>query len=279
LADFARLHLVPVMFLPVLYWVFVRHVTVAGAAPTGLIRTLIEAMAMALGGPNNGPLAMLSVLGFLALLVRGLHQIKVRSEGWHLLFLCGIVLVPLPLIGFRLLLRPESTPIFPRYFLTSITLFLLLAGFFCGELYQRGARRKIIGGLVLALLLTGNVVHTVHFSLIGRGQYLEALRHIVRESAEVPIHVASNSDFRTRLLLSFYSRHLPMKGPIAYHPQSDASGLKLVDWWILEFLHPREKVPQEFRTPGGRFLLERYYDFCGPSGCGWAVYRRSDRPG
>ena len=279
LVDFLTCHAVPQLFLAALYWVFVRHINVGGSAPTGLTNTLIEAMTMALGGPQTGPLAMLYVVGFLILLFLGLHRMKTRSEGWHLLFACGIVLVPLPLVTLRLYLHPESTSIFPRYFLTSITLFLLLAGFLLGDIHQRGRRGKILGGALLALMIVGNLVHTARFTWIGRGQYLQALRYMLQVSPDGPIHVASNSDFRTSLLCSFYARYLPKERPIVYHSRQTGDRSQTMDWWIVEFLDAHQQVPEQLSTARGRFSLERYFDFYGPSGFGWAVYRRAQHSG
>jgi hypothetical protein len=220
---------------------------------------------------------LLYVIGFVVLLFRGLSRINRLSEGWRVLFAAGIVLVPLPLILLRLFLHPESTTVFPRYFLTSILLFLLLAGFLLGELIERGGRGRILGGLVLLLLLAGNAVCTMRFTQIGRGQYLPALSHIVQETPDRPVHLAGNSDFRTPLIVSFYSRYLPKERQIVYHPGQKPNRSRTVDWWIVEFLEPHEQVPQDLETVMGRFSLERYYDFYGPSGCGWAIYRRIDR--
>jgi hypothetical protein len=275
LADYAKLHTVPLLFLVAFYWVYVRHISVAGSAPTRLIGTLAATMTMALGGPASGPLAVLYVGAFLMLLFLGLDRMKNRSDGWHVLFAGGIVLVPLPLITLRLFLHPESTPIFPRYFLTSIILFLMLTGFLLGELHQRQRRGKIICGVLLALIIAGNFIHTARFTLTGRGQYLQALRQIVREGPERPIHVASNSDFRTSMLLAFYRTYLPNEPPIVYHSRQDLEPVPTIDWWIVEFLDSPLQPPPELETDRGRFSLVRYFDFYGPSGCGWGIYRRS----
>jgi hypothetical protein len=275
LADFTKLQGTPLVTLATFYWIFVRQVKIGGAAPTGLIGTLIEAITMALGGPKNGPIALLYVAGFLVLLTLGLHWMKIRSPGWHLLFACGIVLVPLPLVMLRLYFHPQSTVIFPRYFLTSILLFLLLMGFVLGHLHQQARHGKIISGALLSVVLVGNFVQTAHFTSIGRGHYLQALGHIARESPVGPIHVTSTSEFRTSLLCSFYARYLPKERQIVYHFQKESERTQLVEWWIVEFLDPHQNAPRELRSGSRQFLLERYFDFYGPSGCGWAVYRRT----
>jgi hypothetical protein len=275
LIDFTKCHAVPLLFLAALYWIFIRHVKIGGSAPTGLINALIEAITMALGGPKSGPFALLYVVGFLVLLFLGLHRMKIQSEGRHLLFVCGIVLVPLPLVTLRLFLHPESTSIFSRYFLTSVMLFLLLTGFLLGDLHERGRRAKITSGAVLALILSGNIVQTARFTEMGRGQYLQALRYMMSESPDGPIHVTSSSDFRTSLLCSFYMRYLPRERKIVYHSRQELDRSQTVEWWIVEFLETHQNAPQEVRTATGRFSLHRYFDFYGPSGCGWAVYRRT----
>lgn len=276
LMDGLKLHSVPLLFFVVFYWVFVRHVIVGGSAPTGLIHTMIEATTMALGGPNQGPLVIFCSVGFVAILLAGLHRMKMRSGGWHLLFACGIVLVPLPLVTLSLVFRPGAATVFPRYFLTSILLFLLLTGFLLGELHNRGGRQRVLAGVLFAMILGGNIVHSARFTWVGRGGYFRALRYIVRESPVEPIHVASNSDFRTSQILSFYLQFLPADRRIVYHSRQEVNRSEtIVEWWIVEFRAPQQRAPPELTTDRGRFSLQRYFDFYGPSGCGWAVYRRS----
>ena len=136
-----------------------------------------------------------------------------------------------------------------------------------------------MSALLMAVMLAGNIVHAARFTLIGRGHYLQALRYILRESPVEPIHVASNSDFRTSLLLAFYTRYLPRERQIVYHSRQEMNRSPTVDWWIVEFLDRHQHVPQQLDTAHGSFALQRYYDFYGPSGCGWAVYRHLQHSG
>jgi len=128
-----------------------------------------------------------------------------------------------------------------------------------------------------ALIIIGNFTHIVRFTRIGRGQYLQALQHMVEAGGEDAIHVAGNSDFRTSLLISFYAPYLPDQRQIIYHSRQGTVGAPEVDWWIVEFLDRQPQVPQELTTTSGSYFLELHFDFYGPSGCGWAIYRRSQQ--
>lgn len=271
------LHGPPFVFLCGYYWVFVRHLTVAGAEPTMLVDTLLQTMTMTAGAPDSGPVAMLAAMGVVVVLAIGLHRMRVASLSWFLLFLVGIVVLPLALTILRIATNREPTPVFPRYFLTSIMLFVLLAGFVVGEAWQGSLRQRLECGVMLALVLIGNAYRTSRFAVEGRGQYLAAVRYLAQQSEGAPLRVASNSDFRTSVLLSFYRRYLPSGQEVSYLPHGGTSERVPPDWWILELLTPHQRAPGEIVVRNDRFVLRRQFGFYGPSGCSWAIYQRNKR--
>jgi uncharacterized membrane protein len=268
------LHGPPLGFLCGYYWIFVRHLSVAGAETRSLVETIVETMTMTAGAPNSGVLAAVGVMAVVILLSVGLHRLREASTSWFLLFLFGIVVVPLPLVMGRIALSREPVPVFPRYFLVSITLFLLLLGFLARNAFQGNVRRRLAYVVPAALLLVGNACQTGRFIIDGRGRYLEAVRYLAQHDARSQIRITSNSGFRTTVLLSFYSRSLPAGRRILYIPQDGKRRNVAPNWWILEILDPNAKAPRALQTRENRFELRRQFRFFGPSGCRWAVYER-----
>lgn len=267
-------HGIPLLFLIGLYATFIRHMQIGGAEPSSLGAALGETVAMILGLPEIGATKGLAVVMFVALLFEGFRRLHRKNPGWQWLFFSGIVFFPLLLAAMAD--YSSSTPIshFPRYFLTSLLLCLLLFGFLIGELSRGTRREQILGGALMLAIVAGNLIQATRFILIGRGQYRKAMAVFVETSAPGTIHIGGNSDFRTRVLLEFYSRDLPKDRRIQYHSRFSPSAAPRLNWWIIETLNEDASLPEEWTIDSQRFQLKEAYTFFGPSGSGWALYRR-----
>ncbi len=242
--ELLNCHGVPCLFLAGLYFMFIRHIQIAGAEPNSLGSALGEMIAMMLGVPELGLLRTLAVVLFLVLLFEGIHRLKRKDPGWQWLFCFGMVFFPLVLAFVTDYSSSTPLPLFPRYFLTSLLLALMLFGFLFGELSRGGRRERLVGGLLLGMILAGNLVQAARFTWVGRGQYAKAVSVLAETSSPGTIHIGASSDFRTRILLEFYSRCLPRERRIQYHPRLDPREARRIDWWIFEILDPRATCPR-----------------------------------
>jgi hypothetical protein len=266
---------VPLLFLAALYLVFIRHLHVAGGEPEGLLSVLAETAGATLGTPPHGVWLWAAIAALVLVVGAGLLSIRRIDPGLFLFFLAGILIVP----GLTVLIEFQRARLveprfFPRYFLVSITLCLLLGAWMLGEQLQRGAVRRLGAAVVIAAYVLGNLWQAAAFIRYGRGHYREALAHMAQETTEANIRVSSNSELRTRVLLAFYGRLLPAGRTVTFYGRTSPGGHE-VDWHIREDVQPTTSVPLAVDDGRGhRFQLTRRYAFYGLSGSQWSLYQR-----
>jgi len=270
---------VPFLFLAAFYLLYIRHLHVAGGEPASLRSVLAETVAATLGTPAHGAWLAIAAAALVLMVAGGLRRVGRVDRGLFVFFLSGILIVPAVtiLVEFRRAVFMEPR-FFPRYFLVSITLCLLLGAWVLAEQLQKGGMRRLASAIVILGYVLGNLWQVADFTGYGRGHYNEALAHMSRESADPNIRVASNSDFRTRILLTFYGRYLPPGRTLIFYGGTSPHAGE-ADWRIREDLEPTSGVPRELEDGRGhRFRLAQRYSFYGLSGCQWSLYQREPRP-
>jgi len=210
LAELAGSQSVPLLFVAALYLVFIRHLHVAGGEPAPLLSVLAETAGATLGTPPRGVWLWIAIAALVLVVGGGLRTIRRIDPGLFVFFLAGIMIVP----GLTVLIEFQRAALveprfFPRYFLVSITLCLLVGAWMLGEQLQHGAMRRLVAVAVIAANVLGNLWQAAAFIRYGRGHYREALAYMARETPDANIRVASNSELRTRVLLAFHGRSLP----------------------------------------------------------------------
>jgi hypothetical protein len=272
------LHAVPLLWVAGFYLVFIQHLRVAGAQPATLLETMRETLSVATGAPGSGTWLWIAALVALYVTVEGLRSIKRTDPGVFIFLLAGMLLIPALMVLIELRTALFEPRFFPRYFLVSITLFLLLAAWVIGEHYRRGAASRLIGLALLSVLVLGNLWQVMRFTGEGRGHYLNAVQYLAQQSLEAEIRVSSNSDFRTSRLLAFYRQYLPSGRTLKFY-SAGAPGRAGAEWRMLEDVEPRATMPLEIdEGPGGRFRLMKRFPFYGLSGAQWTIYRRIADP-
>jgi hypothetical protein len=274
LARLARLHALPAAVLAALTWVDLRRFELAGGNPTDPAALVARTVGFALGLPVAPALAPAYALLAAALVGGGLWLLwRERDERW-LLHAVAIAVAPLAAIA---VLRPQVVAV--RYFLIGIALALLLAARLLARAWRAGGAARVVALALLAVYLVGNAVHTARFLALGRGGYRAAL-HFMAEQTQGPlIHVASDHDFRTGLVLRFYARELPPERGLDYQPREHRAP-DGPEWWI-RHRGARPAAPAAFLrdADGHRYRLAAEFDHAAISGFYWAVYRRADAGG
>ena len=219
LVKIAAAHAVPLGFLATLYLVYIRHLRVAGAEFAGWPSVVAETSAVMLGMPARGVWLLLAPIVVAALLVPALKAIRRREAGLFLLFISGILVVPALSVMVELRNAVLEPRFFPRYFLVSITLFLLLMAWFVGEQWRRGAKRRLAAVVAVSLLRDAEpVAGRLICHVLVEGVTETPWTRIARHTTGSEIRVSSNSDFRTGLLLDFYRRYLPSGKTVSLYP-------------------------------------------------------------
>jgi hypothetical protein len=278
LAELAGSQSVPLLFVAALYLVFIRHLHVAGGEPAPLLSVLAETAGATLGTPPRGVWLWIAIAALVLVVGGGLRTIRRIDPGLFLFFLAGIIVVP----GLTVLIEFQRAALvaprfFPRYFLVSITLCLLVGAWMLGEQVQHGGVRRRVAAAVIAAYVLGNLWQAAAFIRYGRGHYREALAHMAQETTDANIRVASNSELRTRVLLAFHGRALPAGRTVIFYGRTSPR-MDEVDWHIREDVQPTTSVPLAIEDGRGhRFQLTARYAFYGLSGSQWSLYQRQPR--
>jgi hypothetical protein len=233
--------------------------------PWSLVREFFRAT---LGLPK-GPLELLGILA-------------VGSVGWEVVlrarerradaaFFGTLFLAPVVVVAW---VRPSYLA--PRYFIVVVPFFLLLLACSVARLARRYAWGRIAAAAAVLVVATGSLAFDARLVRYGRGAYRDAMRYLLRESPPGEVQVASDSDFRDLVLLSFYAPGLPGGDRFAYLPRLAWSGDAPL--WLLHEEFDEDAPPIRDRVgPGGRrYVLAEEFPFAGLSGWSWHVYRRDD---
>jgi hypothetical protein len=276
LQDAVALHSVPLLFLGAYYLGFMRYVRIAGAEPAGLFGVLGETVSVTLGAASRGPWRWIAIAVCVYLIASGLRIVATHGRALATFYAAGMLLIPALTVIVEYRTALFEPRFFPRYFLVSVTLFLLLAAWKLGEDYGRAGLRRVVSVTVLGGYIAGSLWQVFHFAAEGRGHYLEAVRYVSAESASRDVRVTSNSDFRTGRLLAFYGRYLPAERTVALDPLGTVAPDR-AEWRIVERVEPSDTMPEEISDREKRsYRLMKRYPFYGLSGSEWSLYRRDD---
>jgi hypothetical protein len=266
LLQLARVHAVPATFFVLLYLLDVRRMEIGGAPPTWLPEILGSLLCRGVGLPYTPLLAILVAGLALSVFAAGLQLLRRQADDSWVFFAMAIVGSPLLL----LLMRPPF--VYERYFFLPLLFFLLLLGYVLADLARRFRAGIVLSLAVAAAMLLGNVAllsEFVHGG--GRGEFVQALRHIDAHADAGPVTVAGDLDLRVSKMMRFY-------GPprFEYIPQTDAPAHPAD--WLLIHRPDRDQPPlDEFAfPPQGGVLYRRDSEFRvgSPAGWDWYVYHR-----
>lgn len=263
-------HAVPLATVALTYFLFVRHLKIAGG-PTSELRDAIIGMASLLGGgPEKGWMAYLTAACVLTpcLLVSAANFRDRLTRGAAVACLAALATLLIKVLQFG---RPEV--VFPRYF--------LLAGTFAGLVLAREVARQYtlanqqkrravqaLFGAIAVVTLGFATLDSIRFVLVGRGQFLAPLK-LVAASSEPTL--CSDYDSRTQRLIDYYRPWLP--GQIFY---TDALHPGAPRWYLANTGSNQPKTPHGYVLRGQTYVLRKIYPAVGPSGWSWQLYERQE---
>ncbi len=267
--NLARLHGIPAAFCLRFYWVFVREMINPGGAEVVWTRTLVDTFALSLGGPDQGAAGWLSVVAGGALIGWGIRELHRRGDDEWVFFLGVLLVAPLGILAVR-----REGWVYFRYFLVCFPFLYLLAGMALERLWSGNRKGAAAAVGVLMILLAFHSVRTVNLISTGRGAHIEALQHIVDESPPGPIVVGTDHDFRNKLLMGFYIRHVDGGERLVYRDFADWPP-EGVDWAITHKMGKGIQPKGEISRGGVRYALNGEFRHDGGySGFHWFLYRR-----
>jgi hypothetical protein len=267
-----RRHLLPALFLPWFYMVFVRHLKHVGGDPSPWSLVAARAMSLTMGGPETGMLVGALSLVAIVVYVTGVIILKrASSDTW--VFYAGLPVVTAVVVaasGFELF--------YVRHFLPNAFFLLLLTTHVLAELSRRGRFGAAAAAVCVAAIVTGNVVHDAALLRWGRGGYQQALAFMRETSRERVVTVGSDHDFRNSTVLSFYERRsAPDAKPLAYIPGMGSWEGPVPEWILVqgeqEAFTPRPSIRDD---DGNVYRLAKVFPHSGLSGWHWVLYHRQE---
>jgi hypothetical protein len=264
-------HLGPWIFLGIFYLGFVRKIEIGGGPKLALGDVLATLAAFSLGFPS-GMGAWLALPVFLGVTVLALVLAWRRDRATAAFYAVGIFVAPaLGLCSSRFVL------LYPRYFIVSAALGLLLAGPLLARLWNSGGLARWAGVVLVGGLLAGSNVRMGRLLRDGRGQYQAALRYIAERTPAGTITVSSDSDFRNFGVMDYYAQAVGRDHTLRYYAgnQLPPEGPQ---WIFVHRLDNSTPPPGAALDIGDRwhYRLERVFPHAPLSGWEWYVYRNLD---
>ena len=264
IAHVAYWHLVPWTAFGLYYALFMSRVAVGGGPIDGLWGVLCDLAAFLIGVPVSAGGIAFVILAVVVL--AGCVSLGRQNRGIASFFWLAVIIGPLASIS-----SEHFILLFPRYFLISGMCALLLVGRMLAQLWT--SNRRVISGVLLALFLAGNVVHTTRLIQDGRGQYREALQYVAAQSPGPTITVAADNDFRNGMVIEYYAATVSGK-TIEFHPAA-APPPAGAEWLFFHRLDNSPVPADRVSDRGGhRYLLDRVFPHAALSGWDWYVFRR-----
>jgi len=259
------------VFLGLYYWGFARRVEIGGGPKLALGNVLGTLSAFSLGLPSSWGVFVALPL-FAGVIVVALVLLWRRDRALLGFYLTAILVAPaLGMWASRFAL------IYPRYFIVSAAIGLLLAGYVLARLWDAGRAVCMVCVVLLGGFLLGNGMHATRLMRDGRGQYQAALRHIAERTPAGMITVSSDSDFRNFAIVDYHAKAVGSGHTLQYCPgnQLPPDGPQ---WVLVHRLDDTVPPSAADLDIAGRwhFRLERVFPHAPLSGWEWYVYRNLD---
>jgi hypothetical protein len=261
-------HAVPVLFVVVLYVLDIRRMELGGGPSLSRFEVVGRLLSLGMGGPPSAswflPLAVVAAVAF----ALGLRLLARDADNAWLFF--AVVIVGSP----ALFLLGKPAYLFERYFLISFVFFLLLLSYVLAWLWRSSRQGTIVASGAVLAIVSGSLWQVVDFERGGRGQFLDALAYIERESPGDVVRLSGDYDFRVRKFCAFYVPYLHSGKQFVYHEQNalPAGG---ADWLLVHRLDDSYPLREQLSDKDDH-VYQRVKDFriATFGGWSWHVYRK-----
>jgi hypothetical protein len=272
-----RLHLVPVVWIALLYAVFVRKITIGGAPEQPLWVGIGDALVrlIAMPGPVEFQIAFIAAL--LILFVGLLQSLRRRGSDLWVLLMVSVIVSPALTILRQAMILDHQQPMHARYFLVVLPPVLLAASIVIVDLFKRRAARWI-ASLALVGFFAVSLWQTFWFIRIGRGHYFAATLYMTEQTPAAVLFVESGHPLRTGMVLNFYARFVPFGikvVPVDLSAPEPQRPPERPMWAISSNVVAGSPPAPMAQDPwGNQFAFDREFTYYGLSGYSWYLYRR-----
>jgi hypothetical protein len=270
------LHAVPLSLLTLYYMMCVRKMEMSGGNNDGTLNILARALTLWVGAPRGAAGALAA---FVALVAAALGLWLLARKGSRLWVFFGSLV---PLFASIPLVAPPNEAIFERHFLVCLSFGLILLGLALAWPCSKGAWGKAIFGIALAGFLAGNTFHAAWLLKVGRGQCVELVRYLDRNSPGEVVSVAGLYDFRTYTMLRFHLGQASFHKTLHYVPRERDD--TEIAYWFIQDRREYAPVAPYLSVRGIIYEWATTFEMTSPqhpiclSGWSWDVYRLAARP-
>ncbi len=267
LAEMAILHGIPAVGAGIYYFLFVRHIHIAGGPASSAWKVVFDTAALFIG--RDGVISGAIFFGLLAILLARLGRRRDPLLG----FVIAILVAPFAILAVKTFLLGHAEILYVRYFLIPSTFVLILS---MGEIVEWATESRVMtcaAAGVLVYFIAANVSQLVPFLRIGRGEPLSVFRFIVDDRKNETIWVwtlwpgeAGQHDIRASRLLNFYEPYLPKKPKLVL--------VKPPEWLLVSAT--TGEAPPAIEFAGGTYSLQKVFRQYGLSGWTWCAYQRTE---
>lgn len=270
IAGWMAVNFLPASVFAAIYFFDLRFLTESGGQPMRVSHGLARLLALGLGVPGRGTVAVWLLVAPLAGLMAW-QLAKERNSG-DPLWLAMALIYAMPAMCV-LVLHPGFFS--PRYFL--IVLPFLYAGVAMLLARLCSARKGgMIVAAVLVLFVAGQARLYSKFLEAGHGHFTAALEYMMAHTPSPRVIVTSNQDYRASVELSYYAPRLLKHQQLLYVPQENSS--LQPDWYILHQEGYEIAGPASLSVPGQpEWFRVAYFGASELSGQAWTIY--SHQPG
>jgi hypothetical protein len=265
-------HAAPLLGLAALWWTSLRGRVVGGGTEPGVggLDGVLDAASLLVGGPLHGIARAVCAVLALALTLRGL-QVVARREGG---FRGPAVFLAVAALASPAVLTPLLSPgfLFPRYFLVSASLAILLVAAALADAWERRGATRVAAASAAVLVVLGGAEPAAGLLRYGRGQYEEPLRLVAERGAPGPLAIAGDHELRVGFVLAHYAKRTLPGREVLYRnaPAGPPAG---VAGFIAHSLDPDPTAPAAIRGEDGRaFHRIAIYRHAPLSGVTWLLY-------
>lgn len=268
--EFSKLLLIPFIVLYVVYvqfltnFLFLPLLVIDGGAPdVSPLKTLCELPVYIIALSRSWTFFGVAIWIFIAIELFFL----IKEKQMLGLFVLTVVLAALCHI---LLYYPGSSHF--RFFACLFPFLVILFCRFICRFYDSG--KKYIFIALIAIVAMSNLYYDIEFIRLGRGKYLQLIKHIERHTSGEIITIGSDHDFRTSKMIKFYGQFSNKQ--INYISYCEMYKATPPEWFIVHSQNINRTVNPSFEVFRGVFYrLEADYPYFGKfSGFHWTLYRR-----
>ncbi|WP_338605416.1 hypothetical protein [Desulfoferula mesophila] len=271
LKQLVLLYLIPLLALALLYFGFVRVMTIGGgdSLHTDYLYVVGHFAALLFGLPNSQPWTSIALAGYLAVVIGASYQLYRQRDNQWLFYPCCLALFPLAMI---VATRPRF--IYWRYFvLTAPFLYFLIARLISKQLIIRKPLARLLIICLFIALMGGQFVRLERLVLYGRGGYMAALAYIALNTKGAIVTIGSDDDIHNTRIVGYYKARLPAGKTITYVMQNELKSQP--PQWFITHTEATPQALQKCFDPKvtTRYRFQKEFLAAGESGWPWMIYR------